>query len=57
MAKANRRAQAELLYHSVMGEYKIPIKYRKKFMGSNKNKWVNHKKYIEFLEWKKRHKY
>ena len=54
MAKANRRFQrAELPTHSRLGEYKIPIKYRKEFMGNRKSKWVTKKKYLEFLKWKK----
>lgn len=46
MAKANRPPQSH-------EKYKIPIKDRKKFMGSNKDKWVNEKKYNQYISWSK----
>ena len=34
-------------------EYKIPIKDRKKYMGNNKAKWVDKKRYRKYLRWVK----
>ena len=34
-------------------EYKIPIRDRKRFMGNNKSKWVNDKKYRKYKRWVK----
>ena len=58
MAKANQRFVNQgigtgLKTHSKEGEYKIPIKDRKEFMGSNRFKWVVKKTYLNYLKWKK----
>jgi len=52
MSKANKRARSGQRSHSVSDEYEIPIKDRKEFMGSNKSKWVDRKKYEKYLKWK-----
>jgi len=52
MAKANARARGGHRAHSVLGEYKIPIKDRQAFMGNNKAKWVDQKKYRQYIAWK-----
>ena len=52
MADANVRARSGQRTHSVIGEYKIPFKDRKDFMGNNKSKWVDKKKYEQYLKWK-----
>ena len=57
MSKANQRfinSQGQgtgLKTHAQEGDYKIPIKHRKMFMGSNKSKWVDEKRYKKYLEW------
>lgn len=57
MAKANFRAQrSKHRTHALEDEYKIPIKDRKEFMGNRKAKWVGKKKYMKYVEWKKRHR-
>lgn len=54
MAKANHRFQGNnIRSHAKEGEYKIPLKDRKKFRGSNKNKWVDKNIWKKYQRWKK----
>lgn len=52
MAKGNKWFLGHT-YHSREGLFKIPFKYRKEFMGSNQDKWVEKKKWLQFIKWKK----
>jgi len=53
MAKANQRSLSGQRPHSISHEYKIPIRDRKAFMHTNKEKWVSEKKYKDYIRWKK----
>ena len=56
MAKANKRALSGQKQHRLSHEYKIPLKDRQKFNGHNIEKWVNKKKYNQYVKWKEEHK-
>ena len=45
--KANRKVGAHV------DEFEIPVRDRKLFMGSNKSKWVDKKRYRKYIRWKK----
>ena len=51
--KANNRFSKGASSHAMSGEYKIPFKDRKAFMGSNDAKWVSEKEFLKYLKWKK----
>ena len=54
MAKSNQRSQSGKKAHALSNDYKIPVKDRKDFLGSRRNKWVAKGKYYDYLSWKKR---
>jgi len=58
--KANKRFKTGFKTHACSNEVKIPIEYRKKFMGYNTDKWITKFKngkpttiYRRYLEFKK----
>jgi len=54
IAKANQRfVGTSLRSHSVSNEYKIPLKDRENYQGSNKSKWVSKKEYQKYIRWVK----
>ena len=56
MAKANQRSRSNQKQHRLCNDYKIPIKYRRRYTHHNKDKWVGKDKYKDFCEWREKNK-